>query len=179
MAVPLIDKIRRNFIDPELTESFVDEVFQFAGIEPEQQERMKKYLVEILLKIAGTASDLALVALWNTQDRLESIIMLGAACSRGETRKQPGSSDKQSDSPIQIILPDLSYHNEVWVKFVMAHELAHCILRDWQVPTEEIDKEVSKLTEQRATLLAVNWGFPPIIPKEEKKLSKRKSKKGA
>ena len=167
MTTPFIHRIKRNLADPELTRSFVDGKFCFSGIDADHQKLVKKCMVEVLLAAAKSEEDSALIALWEARERLESIIMVVRPCARIEiyVPKEPAQETK----PWQIILPGLTGMDEPWIKYVLAHEWAHGVLKDTQVPTSKLGEAVSRYTEMRADALANSWGFNPSPQKEEKK----------
>lgn len=177
MTTPLIQRIKRNLTDLELTKSFVEQKFCFSGVAPDKKKLMKKCMVEVLEAAAAKSEeDSAVVALWEAREQLESIIIVAQPCTRIEiyARKESAPEPK----PWQILLPSLEGMDENWIKFVLAHEFSHGLLKDTQVPTSKLGEAVSQYTEWRADALAGSWGFNPIPEKEEKKEEKKaKSRK--
>lgn len=173
MTAPLLDRIRRNLTDPELTKNFVDGIFYFSDLkpDPERREFIKRCMVEVLLAAANSPSESALAALWEARRRLESVVVVSQPCSRIEILSRV-KSDDDSRAPWQIILPSLSGLDEDWIKYALAHELAHGMLKDLEVPTAELDEMVANYTEYRADALVKSWGFTPSLKKKKKKEKK-------
>lgn len=171
MAAPFINKVRRNLTDPELTKDLVDRIFCFSHIEPDRQKLIKRCMAEVLLRVANSPSDSAVAALWEARRHLESVIVVSQPCSRMEILSRV-KSDGEPESPWQIILPSLNGLDEDWIKYVLAHELAHGILKDLEVPTKELGEMVGNYTEYRADALVKSWGFTPPLKKEKKKQKK-------
>jgi len=174
MTTPFIQRVKRNLADPELTKSFVEGKFCFSGIGADEKKLVKKCMWEVLMAATESSSDSALIALWDARERLESIIMVARPCARIEIYVPKESA--QEAKPWQIILPALTGMDEPWIKYVLAHEWAHGVMRDAEVPSEKLGEAIGRYTEMRADALALSWGFNPTPEKEEKKEKDKKQK---
>ena len=161
-------KLRGDYNDLETTKFFVEHLCSFSNIELEGEKVIKQCMVEVLLKTAESASDEVIHALWKARSSLHRIVVTRDACCRGWFQ-----TGEKGERLWEIIVPSLDWKDRELVKFTLAHEFAHGILGDMNIAAEELDQNVGKLTEHRANVLAIAWGFKLPPQREAKKNKKR------
>lgn len=138
----------------------VESLFTAVGISEKSKDHLRDLIVDVWVQVAD---DIFWVFAY-----IESIVVLG---SSGMTRREniflPEPNEKWKD-PVQIILSgSLCSEKDPYVRYVIAHEMAHIALAHSFTQSRLVRKHHKEITEEPADKLAEIWGFPN--PKEKKK----------
>lgn len=136
-------------------------IFEFVEIEPKLQEKMKDFLVDVLEAAKNEISPVI--------GDIESVVMVGGGYCRRVIFPPPPAGEVCPEG-VQILLPDLSHHDEQSAKWVMAHQLAHAALFHWKVTNRDVSAKVDEVNNQAADLLAESWGFGRPETKNQKEV---------